>query len=62
MHQQAGCADGKSFCDSRRGTASGVRPASTAAAVEDGQLKAGWEEDVKDWGDKRVAVIGVVRG
>lgn len=21
----------------------------------------GWEEDVKDWGDKRVAVIGVVR-
>lgn len=37
------------------------RPASTAATVEDGRLKAGWEEDVKDWGDKRVAVIGVVR-
>ena len=37
------------------------RPAGSASEEEGGQLRKGWEEDVKDWGDKRVAVIGVVR-
>lgn len=37
------------------------RPAAAASAAEDGPLKTGWEEDTKDWGNKRVAVIGVVR-
>jgi hypothetical protein len=35
------------------------------AQTDDGSVAAtmrnGWEEDVKDWGNKRVAVIGVVR-
>ena len=25
------------------------------------KIRKGWEEDVKDWGNKKVAVIGVVR-
>ena len=32
---------------------------SGAASVKP-TIRQGWEEDVKDWGDKRVAVIGVV--
>lgn len=37
------------------------KPSGSGAAEEEGPLKQGWEEDVKDWGDKKVAVIGVVR-
>lgn len=36
----------------------------TATAADEGQsvMRVGWEESVRDWGDKRVAVIGVVCG
>ncbi|KAF7799420.1 hypothetical protein EIP86_010654 [Pleurotus ostreatoroseus] len=37
-----------------------VPRAGEAPALEDGvKLRKGWQEDVKDWGDKKVAVIGV---
>lgn len=36
-------------------------PSSADAATGSPQIRKNWEEDVKDWGNKRVAVIGVVR-